>query len=94
VVGKNPTDGKSAADELAATRSTRLPLSNRPYTGDCAYDLASLPGVGDTAFKATQAGGEEVVVALHGDVYLEVGPGNLKEERMVSLAQLIFSKVQ
>jgi hypothetical protein len=93
VVGTD-LDGKSAAEELAATKSTKLVLSQRSCTGDCAFDLTPLPGVGDTAFKATRPGGDEVIVALRGRVYLEIGLGNLKEERMVRLAQLIFSKVQ
>lgn len=93
VVGTD-LDGKSAAGVLADTEATKVPLSQRPCSGDCAFDLAPLPNLGDTAFNATRADGDDVVVALRGRVYLEIGPGDLKVERMVSLAQLIFSKVQ
>jgi hypothetical protein len=93
VVGTD-LDGKSAAEVLADTESTKVPLSQRPCSGDCAFTLAPLPNVGDTAFNATRADGDDVVVALRGRVYLEIGPGDLKVERMVNLAQLIFSKVQ
>lgn len=93
VVGTNPADGKSAAAELATTQSKDLPLSGRDCTGDCAYKFTALPGVGDSALKSTAAGQTEVIAALKGRVYVEVGPGDLKESRMVNLANLILGAV-
>lgn len=92
VVGTNPLDAKSAADEFAATQSRDLPLSARSCTGDCAYKFVALDGVGDAALKSTSSQ-TEVIVARKGRVYLEVGPGGLKESRMVALANLILGAV-
>ena len=92
VVGTNPNDGKSAAEDLAATESTKIPREEHSCTGDCATALKPLPGVGDTAFTTTRVGAE-VLVALHGRVYVEL-LGDLKDERLARLAQLIFGKVQ
>ncbi len=95
VVGTNPLDGKSAAAEFAATAATRKPLSERQgYCGGCGYSFASVPGLGSAALRGYQDGTDEVVVAVRGRVYVEIGPGDLKETRMIHLAQLILGKVR
>lgn len=95
VVGTNPLDGKSAAAEYAATSASKLPLSERQSNcSGCGYSFTSVAGLGGSALKGYQDGGDEVVVALQGRVYVEIGPGDLKESRMVQLAQLILSKVR
>lgn len=95
VVGTNPLDGKSAAAEFAATTATKEPLSERQSNCDgCGYSFTSVSGLGASALKGYQDGTDEVVVALAGRVYVEIGPGGLRESRMVHLAQLILSKVR
>ena len=95
VVGTNPLDGKSAAAEFAATTATRLPLSERQSNcSGCGYSFMPVPGLGTSAVKGYQDGGDEVVAALQGGVYVEIGPGDLKESRMIHLAQLILGKVR
>ncbi|GAC1373012.1 MAG: hypothetical protein NVSMB32_16660 [Actinomycetota bacterium] len=94
VVGTNPLDGRTAADEFTATESSQLPLSGRNCTGNgCSYRFASFPGLGDAGLKGFN-GGREVLALRRGRIYLEIGPGTLKEARMVDLAQLIISMVQ
>jgi hypothetical protein len=51
------------------------------------------PGVGDSALKGFQDGTDEVLVAQRGRVYVEIGPGDLKETRMINLAKLILGQV-
>jgi hypothetical protein len=95
VVGTNPLDGKTAAEEFAGTRTGKLPLSRRDCTGDaCAYTFTALPGVGDQALAGDASGSDQVVIAQQGQVYVEVGPGQLKGERMVRLAKLIVGALQ
>lgn len=95
VVGTNPLDGKDAAAEFAALQSSRRPISERSCTGNgCDYTIGALTGVGDSALSARQTDGTEVIAVRSGRVYLEVGPGELKEERMVNLAKLIIGAVR
>ncbi len=95
IVGTNPLDGQSAAAEFAATQSKKMPLSERQSNCDgCGYTFTALPGVGQSALKGYQDGTDEVVAALSGRVYVEIGPGDLKEYRMIRLAKLILSRVQ
>ena len=95
VVGTNPLDGKSAAAEFAATTATKEPLSERQSNCDgCGYSFTSVSGLGGSALKGYQDGTDEVVVALAGRVYVEIGPGGLRESRMVHLARLILGKVR
>jgi len=95
VVGTNPLDTKSAAAEFAATRDARLPLSERQSSCDgCGYSFTPVRGLGDRALKGFQNGTDEVVAAVKGRVYVEIGPGDLKEVRMIHLAQLILSNIQ
>lgn len=95
VVGTNPLDGKSAAAEFAATTATGEPLSERQSNCDgCGYSFTRVTGLGSSALKGYQDGTDEVVVAFQGRVYVEIGPGGLKEVRMIHLAKLILSKVR
>jgi hypothetical protein len=95
VVGTNPLDTKSAVAEFAATRDTKLPLGEQQSSCDgCGYSFTPVPGLGDSALKGFQDGSDEVVVALQGHVYVEIGPGDLKEVRMIHLAKLILSNIQ
>lgn len=95
VVGTNPLDAKSAAAEFAATRAAREPLSKRMSScSGCGYSFTPLPGLGAAAVTGFQNGTDEVVAAYSGRVYVEIGPGDLKQARMVRLARLILSKVR
>jgi hypothetical protein len=95
VVATNSLDGKTAAAEFAATRNVRQPLSERQSNcSGCGYSFTPVPGLGDSALKGFQNGTDEVVVAVKGRVYVEIGPGDLKEARMIHLAELILSQVQ
>ena len=95
VVGTNPLDAKTAAAEFAATRSRKQPLSERQSDCmGCGYAFTPLPGLGQSALSGLQNGTDEVVVALQGPVYVEVGPGDLRESRMVALARLILSHIR
>ncbi len=95
VIGTNPLDGKSAAAEFAATTAAREPLSERQSNcSGCGYSFTPVSGLGASAVKGYQDGGDEVVAALQGSVYVEIGPGDLKESRMIQLAQLILGKVR
>jgi hypothetical protein len=95
VVGTNPLDAKSAPAEFAATRAVHQPLSERMSScSGCGYSFVSLPGLGAGAVKGFQNGTDEVVAAFSGRVYVEIGPGDLKETRMIRLARLILSKVR
>lgn len=95
VVGTNPLDSKTAAAEFAATKETKLPFSDRQGScSGCGYSFTPLAGLGDSALKGFQDGSDEVVAAVQGRVYVEIGPGELKEVRMIRLAKLILSKVQ
>ena len=95
VVGTNPLDAKTAAAEFAATRAAREPLFERmsSCTG-CGYAFTRLPGLGAAAVTGFQHGTDEVVAALSGRVYVEVGPGALKQARMIRLARLILRRVR
>jgi hypothetical protein len=92
VIGTDPTtmDNESAAQEFGATKAKSMPRSQRSCTGDCAWTVSPTSGVGDLALTLTQSG-ESVVVALKDDVYIEVGPGDLKVERELALAKLLIS---
>jgi hypothetical protein len=95
VVGTNPLDAKSAAAEFAATRTVHEPLSERMSNcSGCGYAFTGLPGLGAAAVSGFQDGTDEVVAALSGRVYVEVGPGDLKQVRMIGLARLILRKVR
>ncbi len=95
VVGANPLDGKSAAAEFAATRDARQPLSERMSNcSGCGYSFTALPGLGSRAITGFQNGTDEVVAACTGRVYVEIGPGDLKETRMIRLARLILRQVR
>jgi hypothetical protein len=95
VVGTNPLDAKSAAAEFTATRTAREPLSERMSScSGCGYSFTPLPGLGAAAVTGFQDGTDEVVAALSGRVYVEVGPGDLKQVRMIRLARLILRKVR
>ncbi|HEU5001952.1 MAG TPA: hypothetical protein VFW71_04135 [Actinomycetota bacterium] len=93
VVGTNPIDSETAADEYATTESTQVPFSARPCAGNgCSFHFTDLPGVGEAAIKGISAG-TEVIAARSGDAYVEIGPGSLGEPRMINLAQFILSAV-
>jgi hypothetical protein len=95
VVGTDPTTlaKQTAAGDLADTKSQKMPRSQRGCTGDCTWKVAATPGVGDEAYTLTKTDGTTVIAALRGDVYIEIGPGELKVEREIALAQLIFTDV-
>lgn len=94
VVGTSPLDGRGAAAEYAETQSVREPINDRSCSGNgCGYTFSPLSGLGDSAIHGVEAGSDDVVVALQGRVYLEIGPGDLREERMVNLARLILGAV-
>lgn len=92
VIGTDPTtmNDESAAHEFADTKAQSMPRSQRSCTGDCGWAVARTPGIGDAALTLTQSG-ESVVVALKGDVYVEIGPGDFKVERELALAKLLIS---
>lgn len=92
VIGTDPTtmNNESAAKEFADTKADSMPRSQRDCTGDCGWSVAQTQGIGDSALTLTQSG-ESVVVALKGDVYVEVGPGDFKVERELALAKLLIS---
>lgn len=94
VIGTDPTTmtNESAAQEFADTKAKQLPRSQRSCTGDCTWTVAATPGIGDSALTLTQSG-DTVVVALKGDVYIEIGPGDFKVERELALAKLLISTV-
>lgn len=94
VIGTDPTTmtNESAAQEFADTKAKQLPRSERSCTGDCTWTVSPTPGIGDSALILTQSG-DSVVVALKGDVYIEVGPGDFKVERELALARLLISTV-
>ena len=95
VIGTDPTrlTRTTAADEFAATRQNSMPQSQRDCTGNgCAWTVTPTPGLGDSALVLTQSGGS-VVAALKGDVYVEVGPGNLKVERELALARVLLDSL-
>lgn len=98
VVGTNPLDKLDAAAEFDATKSTRKPMSKRNSTclgNGCGDEtFTDVPGVGDAALAWKTQTGDEVIVVRAGRMYLEIGPGGLKEERMVNLAKLIVSSVR
>jgi hypothetical protein len=95
VIGTDPTtmSNQSAAQDLADTKAQKMPRSERGCTGDCTWKVAATPGIGDEAYTLTEMDGTTVVVALRGDMYVEIGPGDLKLERELSLARVIFSNV-
>ena len=95
VLGTDPTTfaHQSAAQDLADTKAQKMPRSERGCSGDCTWQVAATPGIGDEAYTLTSTDGTTVVVALRGDLYVEVGPGDLKVERELSLARAIFSNV-
>ncbi len=95
VVGTDPTTWtkESAAQDFADTKTQSMPRSERGCTGDCTWTATATPGIGDSALTMTQTGGDTVVVALKGDVYIEVGPGDLKVERDVALAKLLVANL-
>jgi hypothetical protein len=70
-----------------------MPRSERGCIGDCKWAAAATPGIGDSALTMTQTGGDTVVVALKGDLYIEVGPGDLKLEREIALAKLLAANL-
>ncbi|HEU5425467.1 MAG TPA: hypothetical protein VFU74_01265 [Actinocrinis sp.] len=94
VIGTDPTtmDNVSAAQDFGDTKAKSMPRSQRSCTGDCAWTVSPTSGVGDQALTLTQSG-DSVVVALKGEVYIEVGPGDLKVERELALAKLLISTV-
>ncbi|HEY7143946.1 MAG TPA: hypothetical protein VH637_06835 [Streptosporangiaceae bacterium] len=95
VVGTNPLDTKTAAAEYAITQAQKKPFSERQgFCGGCGYSFTPVPGLGDSAVKGFQNGTDEVVAAVQGDVYVEIGPGQLKEFRMIALAKLILGNVR
>ena len=94
VIGTDPStmNNESAAQEFGDTKAKSMPRSQRSCTGDCAWTVAPTSGIGDAALTLTQSG-ESVVVALKGDVYVEVGPGDFKVERELALAKLLISSL-
>lgn len=93
VLGTNPIDSRSAADEFATTESTETPFSARPCAGNgCSFHFTDLPGVGEAAVKGIN-GGSEVIAGRSGNAYVEIGPGALAEPKMINLAQFILSAV-
>lgn len=94
VIGSDPTTtaNESAAREFADTKAQSMPRSQRSCTGDCAWTVSPTPGLGDSALTLTQSG-ESVVVALRGEVYVEVGPGDFKVERELSLARVLLANL-
>ena len=94
VLGTDPTtmNNESAAQEFADTKAKSMPRSQRSCTGDCAWTVSPAAGIGDRALTLTQSG-EWVVVALKGDLYLEVGPGDFRVERELALAKLLISSL-
>ena len=92
VIGTDPTtmNNETAAQEFADTKAKSLPRSQSSCTGDCAWTVTATSGIGDSALTLTQSG-DSVVAALKGDVYVEVGPGDFKVEREISLAKLLIS---
>ena len=95
VIGTDPTtfSNETAAQDFADTKSQSMPRSERGCTGDCKWTATATPGIGDSALTMTQVGGDTVVVALKGDVYIEVGPGDLKLERETALATLLVANL-
>jgi hypothetical protein len=94
VIGTDPSTfaNSTAAQEFADTKAQTMPRSERGCTGSCAWNVVATPGIGDAALTLTRPGGT-VVVALKGDVYVEVGPGDLKVERELSLARLLIANL-
>ena len=94
VIGTDPTtmNNETAAQEFGDTKAKSMPRSQRSCTGDCTWSVSPTSGIGDSALTLTQSG-ESVVVALKGDVYIEVGPGDFKVERELALAKLLISSL-
>ncbi|MBS2964103.1 hypothetical protein KGA66_13680 [Actinocrinis puniceicyclus] len=94
VIGTDPTTtaNEPAAREFADTKTQAMPRSQRGCTGDCAWTVSPTPGLGDSALTLTQSG-DSVVVALKGNVYVEVGPGDFKVERELSLARVLLANL-
>jgi hypothetical protein len=91
VEGTNPLDGRSALQEFADTETLQVPLSDRQCTANgCSFHFATFPGLGEAAVKGHGSEGE-VIAARQGALYVEVGPGDLSEAQMVSLARLVIS---
>jgi hypothetical protein len=95
VIGTDPTtmSKETAAQDFADTKTQSMPRSERGCTGDCTWTATATPGIGDSALTMTRTGGDTVVVALKGDLYVEVGPGDLKVEREVALATLLVANL-
>ncbi|HEV3172512.1 MAG TPA: hypothetical protein VGZ32_19355 [Actinocrinis sp.] len=95
VIGTDPTTwtNETAAQDFADTKTQSMPRSERGCIGDCKWAAAATPGIGDSALTMTQTGGDTVVVALKGDLYIEVGPGDLKLEREIALAKLLAANL-
>jgi len=86
-------NGKSAAAQFAETKAS-APLRDRSCDG-CDYVFSPLPSVGGAqVIKGIDTAGDESVIALLGDVYVELVQSNLTETRMVNLVKLILSKAQ
>jgi hypothetical protein len=91
VVGTNPLDSRSAQQEFLDTEGNQVPLSERDCTTNgCSYHFVDFPGLGDAAVKGASAG-QEVIAVRSGALYLEIGPGDLKEPQMVALAQAVLT---
>lgn len=96
VIGTDPTtmNNQTAAQDLADTKAQSMPRSERGCSGDCTWNVAATPGIGDSAYTLTETDGTTVVAVLRGDVYIEVGPGDLKLSRELSLVRVLLSNIR
>lgn len=91
VLGTNPLDNRSAQQEFLDTESDQVPLSQRSCAGNgCSYHFTSFSGLGEAAVKGSSAG-QEVIATRAGSLYLEIGPGDLSQPKMVNLGLAIIT---
>src|SRR5260370_637155 len=93
-VGDSPSTDASASPSATVTVTANATATSGPQPLACTSvsTAGTFVSPGDAALTLTRPG-DVVVVALKGDVYVEVGPGDLKVERELSLARLLIANV-
>jgi hypothetical protein len=81
-----------AKDDFAAVQAKHVALLDAGCNGCTLTDVTPIPGLGDSAFKARRSGDPTDVEVLKGSVYFEIFSLNLKEERLLNMAQAIVSQ--